>query len=85
MKAILPLLAFSLAAPAAFAHADPKLEALHKQVTAQHDANVQRLKDWIALPSIAAENLNYPQGADYMARSPATCSSTTWPTARRAC
>src|SRR5215510_14390726 len=26
------------------------------------------LRDWIALPSIAAENLNYPQGADYMAK-----------------
>ena len=26
------------------------------------------LRDWIALPSIAAENLDYPQGAEYMAR-----------------
>ena len=26
------------------------------------------LRDWIALPSIAAENRNYPQGPDYMAR-----------------
>ena len=26
------------------------------------------LRDWIALPSIAAENRNYPQGAEYMAR-----------------
>ena len=26
------------------------------------------MRDWIALPSIAAENLNYPQGADYMAK-----------------
>jgi acetylornithine deacetylase/succinyl-diaminopimelate desuccinylase-like protein len=26
------------------------------------------LREWIALPSIAAENLNYPQGAEYMAR-----------------
>ena len=26
------------------------------------------LRDWIALPSIAAENLNYPQGAEYMAK-----------------
>ncbi|HMB57521.1 MAG TPA: M20/M25/M40 family metallo-hydrolase [Arenimonas sp.] len=61
--------ALSLAtlAPAAFA-ADPDLAAVKAQVAAQHDANVQRLKDWIALPSIAAENRNYPQGADYMAQ-----------------
>jgi acetylornithine deacetylase/succinyl-diaminopimelate desuccinylase-like protein len=26
------------------------------------------LQDWIALPSIAAENRGYPQGADYMAK-----------------
>jgi acetylornithine deacetylase/succinyl-diaminopimelate desuccinylase-like protein len=26
------------------------------------------LQDWIAIPSIAAENRNYPQGADYMAK-----------------
>jgi acetylornithine deacetylase/succinyl-diaminopimelate desuccinylase-like protein len=33
-----------------------------------HTANVKRLQDWIALPSIAAENRNYPQGPEYMAR-----------------
>ena len=38
------------------------------EIVRQHDATVQRLRDWIALPSIAAENLNYPQGAEYMAR-----------------
>jgi hypothetical protein len=26
------------------------------------------LRDWIALPSIAAENRGYPEGAEYMAR-----------------
>src|SRR5207237_7310878 len=31
-----------------------------------HAPNVKRLQDWIALPSIAAENLNYPQGAQHM-------------------
>src|SRR5262245_42490671 len=34
----------------------------------QHNATIKALRDWIALPSIAAENLNYPQGADYMAQ-----------------
>ena len=33
-----------------------------------HDENVKRLQDWIALPWIAAENRNYPQGPDYMAQ-----------------
>src|SRR5262245_58727110 len=38
------------------------------QIAAQHDSTVRMLRDWIALPSIAAENLNYPAGAEYMAR-----------------
>ena len=29
--------------------------------------NIKRLQEWIAFPSIAAENRNYPQGAEYMA------------------
>ncbi len=36
------------------------------QITQQHDEGVQRLQDWIGLPSIAAENRGYPQGADYL-------------------
>ena len=36
------------------------------QIAKQHDEGVKRLQDWIKLPSIAAEDLNYPQGADYM-------------------
>ncbi len=38
------------------------------QIAAQHDATVRMLREWIALPSIAAENINYPQGPEYMAR-----------------
>jgi acetylornithine deacetylase/succinyl-diaminopimelate desuccinylase-like protein len=38
------------------------------QIAAQHDATVKMLQDWIALPSIAAENRNYPQGPEYMAK-----------------
>ena len=48
--------------------ADPDLAPIRKEVSAQHDANVQRLKDWIALPSIAAENLNTNEGAEYQAQ-----------------
>ena len=41
--------------------------AVLAEIPKMHDANVQRLQKWIALPSIAAENRNYPAGADYMA------------------
>ena len=37
------------------------------QIPKQHDQTVKMLRDWIALPSIAAENRGYPQGAEYMA------------------
>jgi acetylornithine deacetylase/succinyl-diaminopimelate desuccinylase-like protein len=66
MKTLALSLALALVAPAALA-ADANLDPLRAQLKAQHDANVQRLKDWIALPSIAAENLNYPKGAEHMA------------------
>jgi acetylornithine deacetylase/succinyl-diaminopimelate desuccinylase-like protein len=38
------------------------------QIALQHDKTVKILQDWIALPSIAAENRGYPQGAEYMAQ-----------------
>ncbi|MBV9343639.1 MAG: M20/M25/M40 family metallo-hydrolase [Gammaproteobacteria bacterium] len=37
-------------------------------IPGMHQANVRRLQEWIALPSIAAENRNYPQGAEHMAQ-----------------
>jgi acetylornithine deacetylase/succinyl-diaminopimelate desuccinylase-like protein len=43
-------------------------DAVIAQIAPQHDETIRMLRDWIALPSIAAENRNYPQGADYMAR-----------------
>src|SRR6187455_1637410 len=39
-----------------------------KEIAARHDEAVKRLQDWIALPSIAAENLNSNEGAEYMAQ-----------------
>jgi len=50
------------------AFAQDDLGAIRAQVAAHHDEAVQRLRDWIALPSIAAENRNYPQGAEHMAQ-----------------
>jgi acetylornithine deacetylase/succinyl-diaminopimelate desuccinylase-like protein len=43
-------------------------ESVIAEIGRHHDATVQMLRDWIALPSIAAEDRNYPQGAEYMAR-----------------
>ncbi|KFN41046.1 M20/M25/M40 family metallo-hydrolase [Arenimonas oryziterrae] len=61
---------FALASlsPLSFAADAPDLAPVRAQLAAQHDANVQRLRDWIALPSIAAENLNPQEGAEYMAQ-----------------
>jgi acetylornithine deacetylase/succinyl-diaminopimelate desuccinylase-like protein len=42
--------------------------ALVAEIAKQHDATIQSLREWIALPSIAAENRGYPQGAEYMAK-----------------
>jgi acetylornithine deacetylase/succinyl-diaminopimelate desuccinylase-like protein len=53
----------SLAAPSAKDRA-----ALEAAVKADHAAAVKRLQDWIALPTIAAENLNAAEGAEYMRR-----------------
>jgi acetylornithine deacetylase/succinyl-diaminopimelate desuccinylase-like protein len=38
------------------------------QIAAQHDSTLRMLREWIALPSIAAEDLNFPAGVDYMAK-----------------
>ncbi|MBW8838790.1 MAG: M20/M25/M40 family metallo-hydrolase [Gemmatimonadetes bacterium] len=38
------------------------------QIAPRHAQTLKMLQDWIALPSIAAENRGYPQGAEYMAQ-----------------
>ncbi len=53
---------------AAAADAAPGKGAVLAQIPKMHAANIKRLQDWIALPSIAAENRNYPQGPEHMAR-----------------
>src|SRR5882757_5651430 len=60
-----------MAAPAAVLAAagdDPDKAAVLAQIPKMHAENVKRLQDWIALPSIAAENRNYPKGAEHMAK-----------------
>ena len=59
------LLISGVAAPV---HADDGLDAIRTQVAKHHGEAVQRLRDWIAEPAIAAENRNYPAGAETMAR-----------------
>jgi acetylornithine deacetylase/succinyl-diaminopimelate desuccinylase-like protein len=48
--------------------ASGEVSDIRHEITKRHDEAVKRLQDWIALPSIAAENRNYPAGAEYMAR-----------------
>ena len=44
------------------------LSPIKAEITKRHDEAVKRLQDWIKLPSIAAENLNSAEGAEYMAK-----------------
>jgi len=43
-------------------------DAVVAQIAKRHDETVRMLREWIALPSIAAENLNFPQGTEHMAK-----------------
>jgi acetylornithine deacetylase/succinyl-diaminopimelate desuccinylase-like protein len=57
-----------LMSPAA-ALAQPRdREAVRRAAEAGYGASVKRIQDWIKLPSIAAENLNMDEGAEYMMR-----------------
>jgi len=55
-------------AMAATAGGNADKAAVLAEIPKMHDENLKRLQAWIALPSIAAENRNYPQGPDYMAQ-----------------
>ncbi len=48
--------------------AENDLTEIKAEVAKRHDEAVKRLQDWIKLPSIAAENLNSAEGAEYMAK-----------------
>ena len=52
---------------AAFLPLDDR-ESVLAQIAPQHGVTLKMLQEWIALPSIAAENIGYPQGPEYMAR-----------------
>lgn len=55
-----------MAVPGA-ALAKDDVATLRKTIAAGHDAAIKRLRDWIALPTIAAEGRNVKEGAAYMA------------------
>src|SRR5438445_2963089 len=46
----------------------PDRAAIRQEIAKHHDENIKRLQDWIALPSIAGMDMNYPAGAEYMAK-----------------
>src|SRR3954469_14519410 len=64
--AVLAACAITIAVPS-FTRADD-LSDIKAEVAKRHDEAVKRLQDWIKLPSIAAEGLNFPAGAEYMAK-----------------
>jgi acetylornithine deacetylase/succinyl-diaminopimelate desuccinylase-like protein len=66
-RLFIPALLFALPLAVCCA-ASGDLDQIKGEIAKQHDVNVKRLQDWIALPSIAAEDLNYPAGAEYMAK-----------------
>ena len=59
--------ALAIGSRASLFEISPKDDVIAK-IAGQHDQTVKMLQDWIALPSIAAENRGYPQGAEYMAK-----------------
>ena len=65
MKRYLSFIIIAVLAVGAYAD---DLSDIKREIAKRHDEAVKRLQDWIALPSIAAENRNYPAGAEYMAR-----------------
>ena len=58
--------AAALAMPAASLASPADLKSLGAELAKSHGANVARLQEWIRLPSIAAENRGFPQGAEHM-------------------
>lgn len=53
--------------PTGLVAADSTMDAIRKTAEAGRDASLKRIRDWIALPSIAAENRSMKEGAEYMA------------------
>ena len=65
MKRLLIALVILILTTAVFAD---DLADIKREIAKRHDEAVKRLQDWIALPSIAAEDRGFPAGPEYMAR-----------------
>ena len=59
---------FAPGAALAQSRRDGDRETIRRAVEAGHEESVRRIREWIALPTIAAEGLNLEEGADHMAR-----------------
>jgi acetylornithine deacetylase/succinyl-diaminopimelate desuccinylase-like protein len=68
MKRKITAALFAILTSVATYAAETDMAAIRSEIAKRHDEAVKRLQDWIALPSIAAENRNYPAGAEYMAK-----------------
>ena len=60
--------ALALAAPSLAAPGDPGRDKVAAAVKSAHSANIAKLKEWIALPTIAAEGKNIAEGAAHMVK-----------------
>jgi hypothetical protein len=57
----------ALGASAAIAKpGDPGRDKVVAAIKADHDASIERLRDWIKLPTIANMGINHKEGAEYM-------------------
>jgi acetylornithine deacetylase/succinyl-diaminopimelate desuccinylase-like protein len=65
-KFAMAVFAASLATSALAAPSTPQRPAFAAAITKNHDATVQMLRDWIALPTIAAMGMNVAEGPEYM-------------------
>jgi len=61
-------LAIAIITPGAAFAASVDTASIQREVVRHHDEAVKRLQEWIALPSIAAENRNSREGVEYMAK-----------------
>src|SRR5437016_14657863 len=68
-RALIPIVALAaVVATAVTVRGADDLAPIKAEITKRHDEALKRLQAWIKLPSIAAENLNSAEGAEYMAK-----------------
>ena len=58
--------ALAISSAAAAKPGDPGREKVVAAIKADHGASIERLRNWIKLPTIANMNINHKEGAEYM-------------------